>query len=213
MATKKRDLISLTFPAFTRGIPQRLNLREHSVAFPQAEEMAGHTGLISGVYGAHSKQMALVLSSKWHAEHRDAPSGPNLVLQVDTGYRIDNFTETKTLITEESLAATGWLHLDRLSAEVREGLKEEWLGWIYKDFGGPRAARLADTPLSEIAMQYPIYVGKLMAKRTTRLTAVVHPVHPAIDPTAVLWVATVRYEPERFEDTVVRFLPACKVDL
>jgi hypothetical protein len=213
MATKERDLVSLTFLVESRDMPERVKLKEHSVAFAKSEELVGGGSLISGVYGAHSKQMALVLAAAWTRDNRQRSTGPNQILQLDVGYRVNNFIETRSTTTHETLESTGWLHMDRLSAELREDLKDEWLGWIRADLGNARANRHVDTPFAEIAMEFPLYVGKMLAKRSPRLLAVVHPVRPTIDPTAVLWVATVRYDKERFVDPVIRFLPNIKVEV
>lgn len=201
----------MTFLALTRGIPERLKLKEHSIAFRKSEEMPGT--LVSGVYGAHSKQMALVLAAGWSKDNRENSKGPNHCLQLDVGYRIDNFADTRQIMTSDRLESTGWLHMDRIASDLREELKDEWLEWIRSDLGGKKHQDVADKPFAEIAMTHPLYVAKMMAKRSPRLVAVVHPVNPTLDPSAVLWVATVRYDKNRFVGPVVRFLPHVNVEL
>jgi hypothetical protein len=205
VATKQPDLISLSFVAVTEGLPARITLKEQSLAFADADHLAGQN-LVSGVYGAHSKQMALVMASEWKKANQGKKKGPNQANLIDVLYRVDKFMESRGLTTRDDLDSTGWLHLDRLSADLREEIRAEWLKWMRADLKPSQMNSLEDTSLGELALQYPRYVGKMMAKRNPRLSAVVHPVYPDLNPSIVLWVATVRYEKERFVDPVVRFM-------
>lgn len=208
---KQPDLISLTFIAVVEGMPSHIKLRDHSLEFPEGEHF--HGALVTGVYGAHSKQVALVLAADWNKQNETKRTNQTRALLVDARYRIDHFQDTtRPLATMESVEKTGWLHMDRLSAELREELKAEWLEWIAADLGDKEYARMADKSFAEIAMIHPRYVAKMMAKRSPRLTAVVHPVHPSMGPNERVWAATVRYEKDRFVEPVVRFMPVV-VDL
>lgn len=207
MATKPRptELIKLTFLALARDFPERLILKEHSLEFADAP---ASRSLVSAVYGAHSKQMALVVASHWSAANRDRKSGPNQVLYVDASYRADLLLDSRD---QMKAGVSGWVHFDRMSADLRDSFKQSWLSWIQADHGVARASRMADCPLSDIALGYPGYIGRMMALRSPRLTAVIHPVRPRLEPSAVLWVATMRYEKHRFVNPIVRFLPQITV--
>ena len=208
---KQPDLISLTFVAIVEGLPNRITLKEHSLEFVESELLKG--SLVTGVYGAHSKQVALVMAADWNKQNEAKRSHRTRALLVDARYRIDNFMEsTRQLTTRESLEKTGWLHLDRLSAELREELKAEWLDWIATDFSEKHHAQMAELSFAELAMKHPRYIAKMMAKRSPRLTAIVHPVNPSMKPDEKVWAATVRYEKDRFVAPVVRFMPVV-VDL
>lgn len=208
---KQPDLISLTFVAIVEGMPAHIKLKDHSLEFPESEHLRGT--LLTGVYGAHSKQVALVMSADWNKQNENKRSNKSRALLVDARYRIDNFMDsTRQLATRESLDKTGWLHMDRLSAELRDELKEEWLAWIADEFDARHHARMSELSFAELAMTHPRYIERMMAKRAPRLTAIIHPVRPSMAPKDTVWAATVRYEKERFVEPVVRFMPIA-VDL
>lgn len=204
---KPNEIIKLTFLVMTRDLPARVKLKDHSLEYsgsPAAPD------LVAGVYGAHAKQMALVLASNWTKANKARRSGPNQILQLDVAYRADGLIDT--LETAQG-SNSGWMHFERLAADLRDAIKQEWLSWIRADLGAVRAARHTESSLAEISLEFPGYVARMMAKRSPRLTAVVHPVRPSLDPSAVLWVATVRYERQRFQEPVVRFLSQVRVDV
>jgi hypothetical protein len=210
MAAKLRNMVSLAFLVYAKDIPGKVNLREHSLQFLGSEKMSSD-GLITGVYGAHSKQMALVCSANWSRE-RAASSGRNRILMLDANYRVDNYDLTRTQVRPDTLQKTGWLHLDRVATSFREEIKAQWLAWVHADSAPGVAARLADMSLADIAQQYPHYVLKMLQERPD-IRGIVHPVNPVIDPSVALWAATVRYEADRFENASVRFLPHIQVAL
>lgn len=203
---KQPDLISLSFVAIVEGLPNHITLKDHSLEFVESEHLKG--SLVTGVYGAHSKQVALVMASDWNKHNEAKRSHRTRALLVDTRYRIDNFMEsTRQLTTRETLEKTGWLHMDRLSAELREELRHEWLQWIAQDFKEAHLEQVSELSFAELAMKHPRYIAKMMAKRSPRLTAIVHPVNPSMKPDEKVWAATVRYEKDRFVEPVVRFMP------
>jgi len=204
---KPNEFIKLTFLAMVRDFPERITLKEHSLDFSDA----GPTGsLISGVYGAHSKHAALVLAANWTKEHVGRRIGPTQILHVDAVYRAELLIDRSD---QMRAGVTGWLHFDRMSADLRDNVKNLWLSWIEAGHGKVNAARLADSSLGDIALEYPGYISKMMGLRAPRLTAIVHPVRPKLEPGSVLWVASVRYEKDRFIGPLVRFLPQIHVDL
>ena len=162
MVAKQRDMIQLSFLAHTRDVPERIRLRDCSLAF------AGHnaelsTGLITGVYGASAKQAALVAASKWTQEHQRA-AGLNRVLMVDLNYRVDNFHLTREQARRDTVAETGWVHFDRIGAALRDELRDQWVEWIVRDTGARRAS-VADESLVNLALKYPDCVAKTIKHR------------------------------------------------
>lgn len=208
MVAKLRNMVSLSFLVYTRDIPSRVVLRDHSLQFEGCESDPGD--LITGVYGTPSKQMALVCAATWSRERGSSSSGSNRILMLDTNYRVDNYDLTRAQAREEIVEKTGWLHLDRIASSYREEIKAQWLGWLAADAPHGVVARVQDLSLADIAQRYPQYVRKMMLQ-DPGLRGIVHPVNPQIDPTVVLWAATVRYESDRFEGPVVRFLPQVDV--
>jgi hypothetical protein len=129
---------------------------------------------------------------------------------VDVNYRIDNYALTREQARPDLLAQTGWLHMDRIASSFRDEIRESWVDQIVRDQGTSVAGGLANMSLVDIAARYPKYVA-LMMKKDKSLRGVVHPVHPTIDSGVTLWVATVRYDKERFEHATVRYLPQVNV--
>lgn len=206
MNVKLRDVVSLSFLVLSRGMPEEVKLKECSLEFSGNDAMNSTSGLITGVYGAQSKQLALAAASNWTKSHEGSKSkGANRVLMLDVGYRVENFVKTRDQIREDVMRETGWLHMDRLAASYRDEIKEMWIEWIHKDIGALKAADLESQSLTDIALQYPRYVARMM-KKDPDIKVVIHPVVPMIDPTSVLRAATVRYTKDRFVDPNIRFL-------
>lgn len=201
MVAKVHGMASLSFLVFSRDIPSSVSLREHGIDF-RGRDDAAFKGLISGVYGAHSKQAALVHAAAWSRAHASNTGGPNRVLMLDCNYRVSDGDED----------TAGWLHMDRMSSEQRSELKSEWMVWIREDTPHGVAERMEDLPLAELALKFPGYIAK-MFKRDKHLRGIVHQVNPTINPAEVLWVATVRYEADRFHGASVRYLDKVTVKL
>jgi hypothetical protein len=208
MATKARNMVGLSYLVLTRGIPDEVRLKDHSLDFIGGDSSGD---FVTGVNGTHSKQMALVAGARWTREHEGRP-GNNRILILDVNYLVDNYSLTREQTRPDSLKKTGWLHLDRVAADFREEIKEEWLQWIRKDFSVEAAEIAQNDSLPDIALKYPKYIKKMM-RANADIRGVVHPVYPTIDPSICLWVATTRYEKERFDAPVMRYLPQVTVKI
>lgn len=210
MVAKLRNMVSLAFLVYAKDIPEKVRLKEHSLQFVGSDDNSA-SGLITGVYGAHSKQMALVCAANWSRE-RASSAGMNRILMLDANYKVDHYDLTRTQVRPDTLEKTGWLHLDRVATSFREEIKEQWLDWIQADTAPGVMARVRDMSLADIAQQYPRYVAHMLKERPD-IRGIVHPVNPVIDPSVALWAATVRYAADRFEGAAVRFLPQVEVIL
>ncbi|NCT99843.1 MAG: hypothetical protein GXD23_20930 [Comamonadaceae bacterium] len=209
MVAKQRDMVQLSFLAHTRDVPDRIRLRDCGLGFAgQSADLSA--GLITGVYGASAKQAALVAAARWTQEHQRA-AGLNRVLMVDLNYRVDNFHLTREQARRDTVQETGWIHFDRIGAALRDELRDQWVEWIVRDTGTRRAA-VADDSLVDLALKFPDCVAKTF-QHEKAVRCIVHPVNPAIDPSIVLWAATLRYDKKRFEDASVRFLPHVQIQL
>lgn len=209
MVAKLRNMVSLAFLVYAKGVPEKVELKDHSLQFVDSGSFS--SGLITGVYGSHSKQMALVCAANW-SRQRSGSSGLNRILMLDANYRVDNYDLTRTQVRADTLEKTGWLHLDRVAASFRDEIKEQWLAWIASSSAPGVAARMSDMSLIDIAQKMPRCVARMLDENPD-IRGIVHPVSPTIDPSVVLWVATVRYESDRFEGATVRFLPQVEVVL
>lgn len=209
MTIKLRDMVSLSFLVHVKEIPELVRLQAHSLHYVGHDPVA-NAGLITGIYGANSKHTALVTASNWSRERAGAQA-VNRVLMLDTNYRIDNYSLTREQTRRDTLDQTGWLHLDRVSSGFREELKAEWTDWLSKTLAPGVAARLNELSLADLALQYPSCIGMMFANEKG-LKGIVHPVNPVLDPTVTLWAATVRYEADRFQGPVIRFLPYVQVE-
>lgn len=204
MVAKLRNMVSLAFLVHCKDIPEEVALREQGLSYVGGEKSSDD--LITGVYGSHSKQMALVCAATWSRER----AGKSRILMLDANYKVDHYDLTRSQVRPDTLEKTGWLHLDRVAASFRDFIKSEWLKWLEPQLAPGVLAKLDDLSLADIAQRYPKYVNQIM-KDHPEIKGVVHPVHPTIDPSVALWVATVRYEADRFEQPTVRFLPQVKV--
>ncbi|MEJ8837714.1 hypothetical protein [Ramlibacter sp. AN1133] len=211
---KQPDQISITFLAIVDGasIPSQLKLGDHSMEFLEAEHFG--QSLITAAYGAHSKQVVLQMASEWNRLNENKQTGRQRALLIDAFYRVDNFQEfNKGLATRTSVEATGFLHFDRVMAEMRDEIRADWLEWIEADFANTREhKRLSEMGLVQIALEHPRYVARMITKkRSPRYQVVVHPVHPARAPQETLWVATMRYDKDRIVNPVLRFMAGTQV--
>ncbi len=206
---KPANEVSLAFLAYTRGIPQsrQVLLRDCSLKFVDDDfkPVEPAPGLITGVFGLASKQQALVAAARWSREREHSASGNNRVLLVDVNYKIENYSLTRSQLTEDIVRQSGWVHMERLSSKYRKDLLEQWLQWIRRDYNDDYARNLefGEVSLLELARRHPKYVFRMMENPSIR--AVIHPVRPAIAKDVVLLAATVRYQPEYFGDALVRF--------
>lgn len=206
---RQSDQVSLSFVALVETtdekLPSILKLRDHSLQFNECEHFP--KTVITGTHGLTSKQELVVIAGAWSKGKKG-----RLPLTIDTQYRVDNLKEAnRNHATWEAVTQTGWLQIDRLSAQLRDEIKSEWLGWIEEDLGSRRAARMAELTLGEIALEHPRYVARMLRKTSPRLTVIIHPVHPKLDPEKVLSVATVRLDKDRFVGPAVRFMSNIEV--
>lgn len=209
MRPNKLDMISMSLLVMTRDMPESVKLKDSSLDY-EGRVTDSSSRLITGAYGSHSKQMALVAASEWNQKHQGAKSGPNRILIMDMNYRVDNFKLTREQGRPDLIAQTGWMHMDRLQVEYRDEIKHDWLRWISKDKGVQTAISLEDVQLVDIAFRYPQYVTKMM-KDHSEIVVVVHPVRLTIAPETKLWAATVRYDRERIDTPLIRFMPDIQV--
>ena len=212
MVAKLRDMAALSFLIHTKDIPKEITLNDHSLSFIGSQEsLFDAENIITGVYGAYSKQVALVMASRWSSD-RVGKEGLNRILMLDVNYKIDNYSLTREQTRKDILEQTGWLHMDRMATSLRKEVKAQWLDWIDQESPIGVAQRLEDESLNDIAVKYPKYVRRMMAENPS-IRGIVHPVNPVLEPTACIWAASVRYEAERFHGANVRFLRQVEVIL
>lgn len=210
MTAKLRNMASLSFLACTNGIPVSIELNQHSLGFTGEEKsMLEKAEFVTGVYGSHSQQVALVIAAKW-AREREMEIGLNRVLMIDSNYKVDNYSLTRMQTRNDICEQTGWLNMNRLATAFREEIKEKWLDWIDCDSAFGVAERLENKSLLDIAVQYPKYVLKMM-RENPFLKGVIHPVNPTLDPSVCIFAATVRLEKDRFHGAHARYMPAIEV--
>jgi hypothetical protein len=153
--------------------------------------------------------MALLMASKW-TKANAGNTGLNKVLMVDTNYQVDNYTLTRELARRDTIVNTGWLNMDRMSKALREEFKEIWLDWIDQESPFGVAQRLESESFLDIAVKYPKYVRRMMDEDPS-FKGIVHPVNPTLNPSACIWAASVRFEPDRFHGAEARFLSDVQV--
>ena len=212
MVAKLRDMAALSFLIHTKDIPKEITLNDHSLSFIGSQEsLFDAENIITGVYGAYSKQVALVMASRWSSD-RVGKEGLNRILMLDVNYKIDNYSLTREQTRKDILEQTGWLHMDRMATSLRKEVKAQWLDWIDQESPLGVAQGLENESLKDIAVKYPKYVRRMMSENPS-IRGIVHPVNPVLEPTSCIWAASVRYEAERFNGANVRFLRQVEVIL
>jgi hypothetical protein len=202
-----KSSINLLFLYEARSaIPPEVNLSECSVEFFGEKRTPD---LVTGVFGTKSKQVVLESLAKWNVEHqatseqRSQGAKPAKLLMIDAQFVVDSLEAQRQRVTAESVAASGWLNMDRLTPGMRDELKPQWLSWIARSQGAARAKALEDENVLHLAAEYPQFVPNLF-KSYDKLLGVLHPVRPKVDPHVTLWVATVRLLPKRFQEVKAR---------
>ncbi len=197
-------------------LPSEVNLSDCSLDYLEEKKASD---LITGIYGAKSKQIALESASKWNTRHSMTPKQlakgikqPGRMLIIDAQYAVNSLESQRQRVSEETLAKDGWLNMDRLTPAFREDLREQWLRWIARSQGKERAMKLREdeVDLLQIAEDYPQFIPTLF-KSHENLIGVQHPVRPRFDREVALWAATVRMTPARFMDVRARFFDEMKV--
>lgn len=211
---KPANEVSLSFLAQARGLPKKIELSDCNLSFygESGKAVKPVPGLITGVFGLSSKQQALVAAARWSKEREYSPTGSNRVLMVDVNYKIENYSLTRNQLTEDLVAQTGWLHMERIASKYRKEIVAKWIEWIRQDFNDTYASSLvaSDTSLLELARMHPRYVFRTM-EENPGIRAIIHPVNPVIATDSVLLAATVRYNPEFFGVAHVRFTTGISV--
>jgi hypothetical protein len=211
MVVKVRDMVGISMLVYSQGIPERVVLKEHSLKYEGMPSFKPGQ-FITGVYGAQSTQTAVVTASRWAQDLIERTGKAHRVLMLDINYKVDNFSMIREQTRREHMEATGWLHLDRLASAFREEVKEQCVAWLHKNAARGVAARAAELTLQEIVLKYPKLVAMLFEEEKS-VKAIVHPVRPVLDTSITLWAATIRYEPSRIHNPVLRYLPGVKIDV
>jgi len=209
MATTSKTSLNLLFLYEARGEqPTEVTLSDCSISFFDEKRVSE---LVTGVYGTKSKQSLLESVSKWNVQHGLTPDQrakgvkqPARMLILDAQYAVDSLEAQRQRASADSVATSGWLNLDRLTPTMRDELHEQWLMFIRRSAGAPRAKAQAQTPLLKLVEEYPQFVPNLF-KTNDKLLGVLHPIRPKFDPSVSLWAATVRLLPKRFVDVRARY--------
>lgn len=200
------SLVKLLFLHEVSGtVPKSVKLSDCSLEFDGQKRTRG---LITGVYGTSSKQIALEGLARWNsrnamsAEDQAAGAVPSKLVMVDAEYKVTDLEVIRQRVSSETLAQSGWLNMERLVPDLRETIKGMWLDWLSKEEGPTAAKRVRDESLLKLVQTYPQFVPNLFGKG---LNGVVHPVKPRFAPDVTLWGATVRMEPKYFASAASRW--------
>jgi hypothetical protein len=209
MVVKVRDMVGISLLVYSQGVPERVVLKDQTLQYEGMPSLKSGQ-FITGVYGAQSTQTAVVAASRWAQDLIDRTGQAHRVLMLDINYKVDNFSLTREQTRRELMEATGWLHLDRLASSFREEMKEKCVAWLHTKSARGVAARAAELSLQEIVLKYPKLVGMLFEEEPS-VKGIVHPVRPLLDTSITLWAATIRYEPARIFNPVLRYLPGVTI--
>lgn len=196
-----RKWIQITMFPILDAKPQdnRIKLSDHQFVYAN---MPKAPDLLTGVYGAVSRNDALFLADEYSRKHG------KIMYSADVWYRIDDINRTRNQIDSRIMSETGFAHLSGLSTAMRDQLREQWLMWISKDAMPAQMSLVRDLPLTALASRYPQYIRNVF-DTYPELLMLVHPVISVMDsgkeqPTLIN-VATVRIIPERIMHYAVRY--------
>lgn len=183
-----------------------IKLSEHQFLY---RNMPKNKGLITGVYGAVSRNDALFIADEYATKHN------KVRLSADIWYHIEDINLTRNQIDQKIMEKTGFAHLSGLSTAMRTEIHESWLKWISKDVMPAQMPTIRDMDFERLVATYPQYIEKLFEQHPD-LLMLVHPVHSILDEDGskpLINVATVRIKEERIMHFAVRYFENMKVSI
>ena len=203
-----RKWIQITMFAFVSGDPAGgvINLRDHQFLY---RGMPKNPNLLTGVYGAVSRNDALFLADEYARKHE------KVMYSADLWYRIDDISRTRNQIDRTIMDETGFAHLGGLSTAMRNELQGHWLKWISKDVMPAHLPMIENMDFESLVSNYPQYITK-MFEMFPKLLMLVHPVYSIMDVDGsqqTINVATVRIIPDRIMHYAVRFTDTIKAEI
>jgi hypothetical protein len=158
----------------------------------------------TGIYGTNSGDAGGFLASNW------ASRNDKQVYFLDVWAEIPNFHSSRAQMTRQILQESHWLHLDRMSVDLRDEIKDSLLGWVKRKFGPEERQAIEKHTVQQILLKYPEFAVKLLDDDSD-LGMIVHPIYTSFDKgegrQLSLWAATIRTDRISIKGAEIRYLP------
>ncbi len=145
----------------------------------------------TGLYGTNS------LDTGGHLASQFARKNGQRVFFLDTFLEVPEAHTTRAQLSVDRAATSHWMHLDRISSELRKIIKGRLLEMIAARFGRHIAVLSGDLTVTQLVLAHPWLVEALM-EVMPNIGMLVHPVYLAYDAQAEkrisVWAATIDTE-------------------
>lgn len=163
--------------------------------------MASSSKLLTGVYGAVSRNDALFIADAYASRHQQ------VMLSMDLWYRIEDIGITRNQINESVVEKTGFIHVGGLSKSYREVIREMWVKWMRGKYDDDVLDEAREMDFVRLVTAFPEFIPNLF-RAIPHLMMFVHQVRSDQDEDdsgKLIFVATVRNEPDRIMHMAVRY--------
>lgn len=178
-----------------------IDVIKSSISYLDQPKMTGRKHF-SGVYGTNSGDAGAFLASNWAARNGKQ------VYFLDVWAEIPNFHTSRAQMTRQILRESHWLHVDRMSVDFRDEVKELMMGWIRRKHG--QSENVQDLTISQLLLRHPWLAIKLLDEDDD-IGMIVHPVHTLFDhgneKQLSIWAATIRTDRLPVQSAEIRFRP------
>lgn len=196
---RRKDWVLLRSYVFDEDVPKTVNVQKHSLEYVGSVSSKKY---LTGIYGTNSGDAGGFLATNW------AMSNKLRIFFLDIWAEIPNFHASRAQMTREILKHAHWLHLDRMSVELREEIKDSMIGWIKRKYGGEVAKNAQDTNVQQLVLTYPELAIKLLDDDED-IGMIVHPIHTKFDEGSAkqisLWAATIRRDRINIRGAEIRY--------
>jgi hypothetical protein len=134
------------------------------------------------------------------------------MLEIEGRYRLDNFDRIRSGFDEEAAFAAGYLHVDRMKADLRDKLKNYLLGAAARRHDGLDVAKYSAKSLGDLLLDFPGLLQDLF-DADDRIMMVVHRVRPTWDAQSRMgvYLCTMRRDKDRIVDFRVPDMPGLPI--
>lgn len=198
---RRKDWVLIRSYVFSKDTPTKVDINKHSLDYVGKR---GNKKYLTGVYGTNSGDAGGYLATNWANDQ-------NLrIFYLDVWCEIPNFHASRAQMTRETIAESHWLHLDRMSVDLKEEVKTNFLEWIKKKHGAEAEQNAEDLSCQQLVLLYPFLANKLLDSEP-EIGMLVHPIYTPYDEGSVkplsLWAATINTELIQIKGAEIRYLP------
>ena len=198
---RRKDWVLIRSYVFSKDAPKRVDVRKFSLDYVGKKEDKKY---MTGIYGTNSGDAGGYLATNWANDEKSR------IFYLDVWCEIPNFHASRAQMTRQTIAESHWLHLYRMSVDLKDEIKQEFLGLIKKKHGQEAEQAASDLSCQQLVLAYPFLVNKLLDAEPD-IGMLVHPVYTHFDEGSVkplsLWAATVNTDLIQIRGAEVRYMP------